>query len=66
MSSLSFVPADGSGHVATPAAGIFKKADGSAADLMYAESYPVTADCKGCGRPCQQIEWRHVPAKAKT
>lgn len=66
MTSLSFVPVDGSGHVATPEAGTFKKADGSPADLMYAQSYPVTADCKACGRPCRlehklQLEWRHVP-----
>ena len=71
MSAFSFVPPDGSGYVATRAAGTFEREDDSPANLMYVEDYPVTATCKAYAQPCLleyklPLEWQHAPAPAPT
>jgi hypothetical protein len=71
VSTLSFVPSDGHGYVASRVAGTFKREGDSPANLMYVEDYPVTATCKAYAQLCLleyklPLEWQHVPAPAPT
>lgn len=65
-----FIPKhESSGHDAVPRKDTFEKEDGSPADIMLSQDYPVTATCDTCSRPIRlahklQYEWRHVPSVA--
>lgn len=70
MSSLTFVPPDGTGHITSPKSGTgVRESDGEPASLVNADDYSVTAGCARCrgrirlGHPIQW-EWRHAPAAA--
>jgi hypothetical protein len=70
VSGFTFVPTDGTGHVATPKSGSYvRESDGAPADLLAAADYPITAVCARCDGPIRlahplQWEWRHAPAVA--
>jgi hypothetical protein len=66
--TLSYAPADGSGHTGTPRRGTWKTRTGTAPAIPPRPGdYPLSATCKVCGgriglRHAVQLEWRHQPA----
>jgi len=59
-----------SGHAPTPKDGTYKNLDGETASPLSRSDYPITADCKICGRPVcltrmDQMDWWHVPGTAE-
>jgi hypothetical protein len=68
--TLSYAPADGSGHTGTPCRSTWKTRTGTAPAIPPRPGdYPLSAECKVCGgrivlRHAVQLEWRHQPPAA--
>jgi hypothetical protein len=66
VTTLSNVPADRAGHIATPAGGqsSWLRMDGGPAGPRLASHYPITTTCKICHLQIRlyrilQMEWSH-------
>jgi hypothetical protein len=69
VNGIRYTPAGSTGHQAIPLKGTWLKQDGTPADLLRSEDYPITARCQACGNQIRldyllQWEWRHLPAAA--
>jgi hypothetical protein len=71
MTSLTSIT-ESAGHIATPLDGAtsWVRKDGSQADMRCADHYPIFTRCKKRHGPIWlasqlQMEWSHLPAKAK-
>ena len=71
MTSISYVIADGAGHLADPKGGTYKQqSHGQPANLLLDSHYPALAECSVCGQPIRlmsliQANWGRVPPMKK-
>ena len=71
MTNISYMPADGAGHLGEPEGGTYKQeSNGQPANLLLDSHYPALAECSVCGQPIRlkfriQANWRHVPPTKK-